>query len=580
MSTYNITASSAVNKTNKNTRGSSKSQWHVQTSTSFHQNVHTYELSSNNITNTIKEIDNNSVTGTIFSPILSSMHSTISSSSVQIDNVASTQYLIINSNKILNENSSNKNTEIIRSTIIMHTDNGRSDSQVQSTKNTRTHVPSLRIHTSTSSRYYGTPSQQTKYINSKQSTSSDKQTLSGLSTIHATKLAIKTSSSFATSASAHIKTSTLSYITPSMPSYNTPLRRPPHRTSVVTNQYPDCGNVLQQIPAFLNITEHDKDKVMMKLIHGTSINISLDIVFPANIVSVLQKHFRLNLLNNHSTDIILQSAVDIEQIYLDTKTVVNYIEMKITCRSAGNIPVMIKKVNVTVEDIDDNGPVFEKTDVSRCALPVYTAGAGEQFVVGDPVDYQRYFIIDYSTGTVNKTSNITIADPHDFIIIVQATEESSAKRSRVAVLTVSVSLPHKPLKSNPYRANRTVIAVLQIISGVIILGFTIGFIFIVRHRNKKHKIECDKELTKTDDIEDIEEFMVATSTNEVTTCSHPIQLFVPEEPTKLSLKSPDPIQTASRSPVSPRKVKFVLPEKTYRMIYGKKRKTPTSNVMK
>lgn len=60
------------------------------------------------------------------------------------------------------------------------------------------------------------------------------------------------------------------------------------------------------------------DKVMMKLIHGTSINISLDIVFPANIVSVLQKHFRLNLLNNHTTDIILQSAVDIEQIYLDT----------------------------------------------------------------------------------------------------------------------------------------------------------------------------------------------------------------------------------------------------------------------
>lgn len=236
MYTYNITASFAVNKTNTNTRGSSKSQWHVQTSTSFHQNVHTYELSSNNITNTIKEIDNYSVTGTIFSPILSSMHSTISSSSVQIDNVASTQYLIINSNKILNENSSNKNTEIIRTSIIMHTDNGRSDSQVQSAKNARTHVPSLRIHTSTSSRYYGTPSQQTKYINSKQSTSSDKQTLSGLSTIHATKLAIKTSSSFATSASAHIKTSTLSYITPSIPSYNTPLRRPPHRTSVVTNR--------------------------------------------------------------------------------------------------------------------------------------------------------------------------------------------------------------------------------------------------------------------------------------------------------------------------------------------------------
>ncbi|XP_063447587.1 uncharacterized protein LOC134727135 [Mytilus trossulus] len=489
----------------------------------------------------------------------------------------------------------------------MHTDDGRSDYRVQSAKNTRTHVPSLRMHTSTNFKYYTTPSQQRNNINSRQSTSSDMQT-SGLSTIHATKLAKKPSSSFATAVSVHSKTNTPTFITPSIPSYNTPLRRPPHRTYVVTNQYPDCGNVLQQIPAFLNITEHDQDKVMMTLIHGTSINISLDIVFPANIVSVLQKHFRLNLLNNHTTDIILQSAVDIEQIYLDTKTVVNYVEMKITCRSAGNIPVLTKKVNVTVEDIDDNGPVFEKTDVSQCALPVYTAGAGEQFVGslylspgaihavdgdlvktnkvsyaflhGDPVDYQRYFIIDYFTGTVNKTSNITIADPHNFVIIVQATEESSAKRSRVAVLTVSVSLPHKPLKSNPYRANRTVIAVLQIISGVIILGFTIGFIFIVRHRNKKHKIECDKEFTKTDDIEDIEEFMVATSTNEVTTCSHPIQLFVPEEPTKLSLKSPDPIQTASRSPVSPRKVKCVLPEKTYRMIYGKKRKTPTNIVMK
>ena len=40
-----------------------------------------------------------------------------------------------------------------------------------------------------------------------------------------------------------------------------------------------------------------------------------------------------------------------------------------------------KKVNISVEDIDDNGPVFTNSDRSKCALPVYTAGAAEQFVV-------------------------------------------------------------------------------------------------------------------------------------------------------------------------------------------------------
>lgn len=41
----------------------------------------------------------------------------------------------------------------------------------------------------------------------------------------------------------------------------------------------------------------------------------------------------------------------------------------------------MKTVNITVEDIDDNGPSFEHSDTSQCALPVYSAGTGEQFVV-------------------------------------------------------------------------------------------------------------------------------------------------------------------------------------------------------
>ena len=40
-------------------------------------------------------------------------------------------------------------------------------------------------------------------------------------------------------------------------------------------------------------------------------------------------------------------------------------------------------------------------------------------ISGDPINYYNYFIIDYTSGTVNKTSNITDVDPHNFVIIIQ-----------------------------------------------------------------------------------------------------------------------------------------------------------------
>lgn len=156
-------------------------------------------------------------------------------------------------------------------------------------------------------------------------------------------------------------------------------------------------------------------------------------------------------------------------------------------------------------------------------------------------------------------------------IMLQATEDSPIKRSSVAVLTVYVSPPYTPAINNPYRANRTVITVLQILSVIVILSFTAGFVYIARHRNMKHKVANLKEnAEKNDTIDDIEEFMVATSTNEVMTCAQPVLALPEPGPVLLSVPSPDPIPTTSQSPISTRKVTFDLPEKTYKMIYGTK----------
>lgn len=171
----------------------------------------------------------------------------------------------------------------------------------------------------------------------------------------------------------------------------------------------------------------------------------------------------------------------------------------------------------------------------------------------------------------HEVRTYTLFNSFCLFIVLQATEDSPIKRSSVAVLTVYVSPPYIPAISNPYRANRTVITVLQILSVIVILSFTAGFVYIARHRNMKRKVANlkDKE-EKIDTIDDIEEFMVATSINEVMTCAQPVLALPEPGPVLLTVPSPDPIPTTSQSPISTRKVTFDLPEKTYKMIYGSK----------
>ena len=60
------------------------------------------------------------------------------------------------------------------------------------------------------------------------------------------------------------------------------------------------------------------DKIIATVVHDPAVNISLAVVYPQSIVSLLDKHFQLQIPNNYTTNINIKSAVDIEQIYHDT----------------------------------------------------------------------------------------------------------------------------------------------------------------------------------------------------------------------------------------------------------------------
>lgn len=57
-------------------------------------------------------------------------------------------------------------------------------------------------------------------------------------------------------------------------------------------------------------------------------------------------------------------------------------------------------MNITVEDIDDNGPSFENADKTTCVIPVYSAGASEEFVVCI-FDYTRLLILIHAKIGLN-----------------------------------------------------------------------------------------------------------------------------------------------------------------------------------
>lgn len=62
---------------------------------------------------------------------------------------------------------------------------------------------------------------------------------------------------------------------------------------------------------------------------------------------------------------------------------------------------------------------------------------------------------------------------------------STLGRTKFAVLEVGVH-ENIPNASSEGKANKAVLLVLQIISGIMIVAFTLGFAFIVHHRIKKH----------------------------------------------------------------------------------------------
>lgn len=61
------------------------------------------------------------------------------------------------------------------------------------------------------------------------------------------------------------------------------------------------------------------DRKLVTMMHSKTVqNISVDVIYPKNIKTMLNKHFSIQTVNNYTSNLHLETPVDIEQIYLDT----------------------------------------------------------------------------------------------------------------------------------------------------------------------------------------------------------------------------------------------------------------------
>lgn len=293
----------------------------------------------------------------------------------------------------------------------------------------------------------------------------------------------------------------------------------------------DCSSFIQHLPK--NITIRESSPLNISIIE-----IRLNATAAPSFINDIYYHIHPDCLSNHFKSVqegnkwslFLQKAIDVEYIYLvENKFVLKDFQIEIKCGFRNSI------VNGTVIDEDDNGPIFANTKSTNCTISGYSANSYREytgqletspggieaadgdvtgnnvtysFLYGEPFGFKDYFIINPQHGHVNKTREITEEDPHNFMMIIQATENSTLGRTKIAVLEVGV-YENIPVVSSQVEANQAVLLVLQVLSGIIIMVFTFAFAYIVHHRIKKHvvspKIPDSVNTSKFDSMEAVTE---------------------------------------------------------------------------
>lgn len=293
----------------------------------------------------------------------------------------------------------------------------------------------------------------------------------------------------------------------------------------------NCSSFIQHLPRNITIKESSPLNISIfeVRVNATAASSFADTInFHIHPVFLLD-HFK-SVQEDNKWSLFLQRAIDVEYIYLErNKYILKDFQINIQCGSYNGV------VNGTIIDEDDNGPVFANTKSTNCTISGYTAKSYREymgqletspggieavdgdvtgnnvtysFLYGEPFGFKDYFIINPQYGHVNKTREITVEDPHNFMMIIQATENSTLGRTKIAVLEVDVS-ENILVVSSEVEANQAVLLILQVLSGIIIVVFTFAFAFIVHHRIKKHvvspKIPDSVNTSKFDSMEAVTE---------------------------------------------------------------------------
>ncbi|XP_048761008.1 uncharacterized protein LOC125670091 isoform X2 [Ostrea edulis] len=311
----------------------------------------------------------------------------------------------------------------------------------------------------------------------------------------------------------------------------------------------DCNALINQFSQNKAINESTQPNTSILNVTVSEVlqdKMNFEIIYPSELSVFLLDYIKLQYDGN-TLALILQKSIDVEYIYeKKNKYALTYFQVEFSCEQFSTV------MNISVVDEDDNGPVFSNTQSNNCTLAGYTASSVREYVgrletspggivaadgditgnnvtysflYGEPFEYEEYFSINPQYGHVNKTRGVTEDDPHDFMMIIQATEVSTLNRTKIAVLDVGV-YESVNVVSSEVKANQGVLIFLQVLSGVLILAFTVAFGFIVHHRIKKHtispKIPDSANTSKFDSMEAVtedsfilENTIVLTETNQL-----------------------------------------------------------------
>ncbi|XP_033736964.1 uncharacterized protein LOC117325117 [Pecten maximus] len=275
-----------------------------------------------------------------------------------------------------------------------------------------------------------------------------------------------------------------------------------------------CPEALAQI---LPTCVYETDRAgicLSSLATNSSLKFDVEIIRPTELINTLDGYFQFT--TNNTTEVILEliHPLDVETVYLNTNVTTLEIQLQVFCTNDSQTKESAM-LNLTIIDDDDNSPSFGQAAGSTCILPVFTASAHEHyigplttnpscmcvtdgdfitnndivisFLHGNPPGYKRFFAVDASTKTINKTANMSSDDPRDYTFIIQAKEVSAHGRSMVAVLSVGIESGYPALLMTEHKANENVKLVLQVLSAAILAGFSIGFVVLIWHRNRRVK---------------------------------------------------------------------------------------------